>query len=664
MRKRAISILLVLAIIFGILPLSISDRASAAGGLIAQTADFVHRSDGVWLWPLKDASGYRAFYNSFTDWAGCHGTDNCPFHNINHGDKDAEHTEARGNHNGHNGIDIGAAYGTTVCAMADGTAYCEYNKYRGNYVVIEHRIGTDSTGQSWSYYSYYQHLSSISVTNGATVTAGAEIGKVGNSGVGTSTHFHLGLVLGISGKGVNGVGIDQSGIWVLNSGFKEGRINNNPAFNSPCGFPTGYSSTLPNLRLHAGSVMYTDDPTQVSIGEKDYLAECNSKYHEVFGVYEEIKLKEDYVPWSLPCNSDTAQKYGYSSERKKAFSLKSGAKVKATKIIKNTEGNYWYEVELDNNGTKGYVFAERADFVNYLSPVLEGNTFPEKITGSTWLSGTINSHGSNIVSVQAYVLQGNTTSISNKTSVVSKKVSVNSTSYGLYNSGVDTTLPFQNLSTYGTNKYYTLVYQVVSTQYRLEVKSGKHSISDPVSKTDTILARYFLFGSTPPPSYTVTFNGNGGVISGNSSVSIESGKTIGSFPNVSLSGYIFDGWYTAATGGTPVTEDTTVSGNRTVYAHWIHEGAKLSFDLAGGSFVRLSDAEASSYKYKDYETGKEYTFDNYSAFLAAQKYGMDYKRYNELPVPARDGYVFNGWYAESMRVVYDSGFGGRFLRAQ
>ena len=71
------------------------------------------------------------------------------------------------------------------------------------------------------------------------------------------------------------------------------------------------------------------------------------------------------------------------------------------------------------------------------------------------------------------------------------------------------------------------------------------------------------------PSYTITFNANGGSCStGNKSVTY--GSTYGTLPTPTRSGYNFDGWYTAASGGTKVSSSTkvTATGNHTLYAHW------------------------------------------------------------------------------------------------
>ena len=73
---------------------------------------------------------------------------------------------------------------------------------------------------------------------------------------------------------------------------------------------------------------------------------------------------------------------------------------------------------------------------------------------------------------------------------------------------------------------------------------------------------------TPPVSqeYTVTFNANGGSVSQSSAVTTDGKLT--SLPTPICAGYDFVGWYTAASGGQPVTTGTVFTGDTTLYAHW------------------------------------------------------------------------------------------------
>ncbi len=70
-------------------------------------------------------------------------------------------------------------------------------------------------------------------------------------------------------------------------------------------------------------------------------------------------------------------------------------------------------------------------------------------------------------------------------------------------------------------------------------------------------------------SYTVTFNANGGSCS-TSSKSVTYNSTYGTLPTPTRSGYSFNGWYTAKTGGTKISSSSkcTNVGNITLYAHW------------------------------------------------------------------------------------------------
>jgi uncharacterized repeat protein (TIGR02543 family) len=76
-------------------------------------------------------------------------------------------------------------------------------------------------------------------------------------------------------------------------------------------------------------------------------------------------------------------------------------------------------------------------------------------------------------------------------------------------------------------------------------------------------------GSDDPPaivSYAVTFDSQGG--SHVFARSVPSGSDIGDLPVPSRMGYIFDGWYTAKSGGSKITFATKVSGDMVLYAHW------------------------------------------------------------------------------------------------
>ena len=68
---------------------------------------------------------------------------------------------------------------------------------------------------------------------------------------------------------------------------------------------------------------------------------------------------------------------------------------------------------------------------------------------------------------------------------------------------------------------------------------------------------------------TITFNANSGSVKGSSSLSINKGASIGtSIPSAVRKGYVFNGWYTASSGGSKIETSTAISSNITAYAHW------------------------------------------------------------------------------------------------
>ncbi|MGN8739529.1 InlB B-repeat-containing protein [Bilifractor sp. HCP3S3_D3] len=90
--------------------------------------------------------------------------------------------------------------------------------------------------------------------------------------------------------------------------------------------------------------------------------------------------------------------------------------------------------------------------------------------------------------------------------------------------------------------------------------------------------------------YTLTYNGNGGTPSTTSTTGYET-KTWGAWSSLAYAtrtGYYFQGWYTAASGGTQVTSSTPCTTSLTVYAHWKAKSYTISFDANGGSGTTAS----------------------------------------------------------------------------
>lgn len=94
----------------------------------------------------------------------------------------------------HGGVDIGVDYGTPVVATADGvvTVADKEHEYNGPYIQIQHSNG---------FYSWYLHLSKISVSPGQSVKMGQVIGQSGAQGArSTGSHLDYRISLKRNGK--------------------------------------------------------------------------------------------------------------------------------------------------------------------------------------------------------------------------------------------------------------------------------------------------------------------------------------------------------------------------------------------------------------------------------------------------------------------------------
>ena len=78
-----------------------------------------------------------------------------------------------------------------------------------------------------------------------------------------------------------------------------------------------------------------------------------------------------------------------------------------------------------------------------------------------------------------------------------------------------------------------------------------------------------LYAHWDAKSYTVTFDGNNGTPSYTNKTVVYDAK-YESLPTASRTGYIFQGWFTAASGGTKIssTSKVTTASNHNLYAQW------------------------------------------------------------------------------------------------
>lgn len=124
---------------------------------------------------------------------------------------------------------------------------------------------------------------------------------------------------------------------------------------------------------------------------------------------------------------------------------------------------------------------------------------------------------------------------------------------------------------------------------------------------------------------SVTFNANGGTVSPTSGT-VTVGSTYSNLPTPLKTGYTFEGWYSAETGGVRLDDPNdpqkvTNANDHTIYAHWNLVAVGITLVLNGGSFASNTSVPSTLYYGESYAT---------------------------LPDPVKTGYTFKGWFtAES-----------------
>ena len=179
-------------------------------------------------------------------------------------------------------------------------------------------------------------------------------------------------------------------------------------------------------------------------------------------------------------------------------------------------------------------------------------------------------------------------------------------------------------STYGTLLAATRIGYDFAGWYTAK-EDGTAIIAD---NTVNITEDITLYAHWTAKTFTVSFDTNQG--SGSSTptsvspIHVTYDFSYGGLPVTSRTGYTFNGWYTASSGGNKVTEKTkvTLTADQTLYAQWTANTYTVTFNANGGNFA-------------DSTTDKRID----------QTYDANYKLPGEIPT--RAGYAFEGWYTSS-----------------
>ena len=166
---------------------------------------------------------------------------------------------------------------------------------------------------------------------------------------------------------------------------------------------------------------------------------------------------------------------------------------------------------------------------------------------------------------------------------------------------------------------------VGTAKIKIRTENGAFATCDvTVSKSSTQ-------NPTPTTTYTLTYNANGGSVSPGSKT-LNKGAQYGSLPTPTRSGYTFNGWYTASSGGSKVSSNTTINGNTTIYAQWTKNSTPTQLPnmtctgtiTRAGTKITVSPSSNDVKEYKWVINGKTINGTNtYSEYKIIDKFNHD-----------------------------------------
>jgi uncharacterized repeat protein (TIGR02543 family) len=140
------------------------------------------------------------------------------------------------------------------------------------------------------------------------------------------------------------------------------------------------------------------------------------------------------------------------------------------------------------------------------------------------------------------------------------------------------------------------------------------NLTNAYSFTAKVTGNLTLYAEWTINSYTVSFNSNGGSEVNSQSVNYGGSATRPAAPT--RAGYTFDAWYSDSDLRSPYGFTAAVTEDITLYAKWTANSYTLSFDSDGGTALASQTVQAG-------------------------------EALSKLPAPAKDGYIFQGWFRDS-----------------
>ncbi len=474
--------------------------------------------------------------------------------------------------------------------------YC--NNGYGNGIVIKNDDGK---------YCHYGHLSVVNVKIGDKVTTDTKIGEVGSSGCSTGAHLHFAIT--------KTAGLDKNSSYdpfsYIFPGFRISLINNqsgsvNPRFKiefpwedfeaQECKIYFGEStSSMTNtsndidintpfcyydlgkkfgnltkgktyyikVSVKKNNTTFTSDiysfvagsGNKMFLNYSQTIPESILRYNLVQSFFDMATIK-----WT--CGSDFTVKVGSGSQTyykgKTYYGLPYAQKKDSSALTLDNYKNTIYKNDGLINGFVGQSDCSTSLGVVYkkVFPLMDQLWSPSEFTKADNgfnKVGTVGDYSSllpgDILYKSGHVMM--VVSVDNAKKTV--KVIHQSSGYFSYNINSETT---------------------GNSQTTMDKRNCSWGVNQ--DKTFSVLAadgcqgyRYTELGDEYGPCVSVVFDGNGGTAS-KAAKQYVVGDTYGNtLPSATRDGYAFDGWYTAANGGTRINPDTTVlATTTTMYARW------------------------------------------------------------------------------------------------
>ena len=328
----------------------------------------------------------------------------------------------------HGGIDIGAASGTPIMSYAAGTVVqnVAWNKTAGNYIKIDHGNGVCSR------YLHMVQPSPLAV--GTQVAAGQEVGKVGNTGVGTGAHLHFEIH-------INGEKVDP--LLYVNPG---GGTKDNPSIDSGSTssgtsgvISTPTMSTVPSGTIgspsngllyedqkqdntnapiegnSAGGVNHDDwggkmvyikgEPSDASAEQPEIQTIITQEMFEEIIEYSDFKLVDDYVLDFEPYSK------GLASVDDNQISTDDRISAMTKQFVTRNENTFHYKVIESGPGSKDHcvTIAEELNYLAVPQDLTVEPIYPDLVIPPGYVSKELDASSPNSIPV-AVIEEGGVTS--------------------------------------------------------------------------------------------------------------------------------------------------------------------------------------------------------------------------------------------------------------